>query len=94
MSTGPIWLVPRIWFGEVERLGMQRCTPFGYVLNVIGGLLWFAGILMIPGMPAFIIYRGVVGTFCWSLLWLLAAPFLAIIIGSILIGASWTLANR
>lgn len=94
MSTDPIWIAPRIWFGEIERIGMQRCTPVGYLLNCSGGLLWFIGLLMIPAMPAYLAYRGIVGTFYWSLLWLLAIPFLIIIVGSILIGVSWTLANR
>jgi hypothetical protein len=28
-----IWTTPRIWFDEVERIGMQRCTPVGYMIN-------------------------------------------------------------
>jgi hypothetical protein len=94
MSTDPIWIAPRIWFDEVERIGMQRCTAVGYVLNVIGGNFWFLGIVVLLGMPAYLAYRGFVGTFSWSLLWFLAVPCLMIIVGSILIGVSWTLAYR
>jgi hypothetical protein len=94
MSTCSIWITPRIWFDEVERIGMRRCTPVGYALNGIGGLFWFLGILMIPGMPVYLGYTAVVGTFSWSLLWLLAVPFLVIVVGSVVIGVSWLLACR
>jgi hypothetical protein len=92
--SAPIWLAPRIWFDEVERIGMRRCVPFGYFLNGVGALFWFVGILMLPGMPAYLAYRGIVGSFHWSLLWLLGVPFLIIVVGAILIGVSWTLAYR
>jgi hypothetical protein len=94
MSTCSIWFTPRIWFDEVERIGMKRCTPAGYALNGLGGLFWFCGILMIPGMPVYLGYTVVVGTFFWSLLWLLAAPLVVILLGSVLIGVSWSLACR
>ena len=48
MATDPIcskWITPRIWFDEVERIGMQRCTPIGYAINSIGGDFWALGIL-------------------------------------------------
>src|SRR6266545_5136320 len=92
MSTDPIWLAPRIWFDEVERIGMQRCTPVGYAINSIGGTFWLFGILALLGVPAYLAYRGFFGTFDWSLLWLLTVPFLVVIVGSILIGVSWSLA--
>lgn len=95
MSDAPIcsiWIAPRIWFDEVERIGMQRCTPFGYVLNWLGGLFWLLGILAIFVMPVYLVYRGFAGTFSWWLLWLLALPFVIVFIGALLIGASWTLA--
>lgn len=91
MSTS-IWITPRIWFSEVERIGMQRCTPFGYALNVIGGLFWFVGILLIPGIPVYLVYNAIMGAFSWSRLWLLTIPFLVIFLGSVLIGVSWSLA--
>jgi hypothetical protein len=94
MSMFAIWLTPRIWFDEVERIGMHRCTPFGYALNVLGGLLWFLGILLIPGMPAYLVFLWfIAGTFPWPLLWMLAIPFRIIILGSVLIAMSWLLAG-
>jgi hypothetical protein len=94
MSTGPIWLAPRIWFDEVERIGMQRSTPIGYAINSIGGIFWLFGMLALLGIPPYLAYRGFVGTFYWSILWLLTVPFLVVIVGSILIGVSWSLAHR
>jgi len=73
---------------------MQRCTRVGYAINGIGGIFWFLGILAILGVPAYLVFRGLVGTFYWSLLWLLTIPLLVVIVGSILIGVSWTLAYR
>jgi hypothetical protein len=89
-----IWIAPRIWFDEVERIGMQRCTPVGYVINGLGGIFWLVGILAFLGMPAYLAYRGFAGSFFWSLLWLLAVPFLIILGGSFLIAGSWTMAYR
>src|ERR1022692_1270273 len=84
-----IWIGPRIWLDEVERIGMQRCTPVGYVPNGIGGIFWLLGILAFFGMPVYLAYRGIAGTFfSWSLLWLLAAPFLIVLVGPLLIGGS------
>jgi hypothetical protein len=94
MSKGTVWFAPRIWFDEVERIGMQRCTPIGYAINVVGGLFWFLAILEVPAIPVYLVYRGIVGTFDYSLLWLLIAPFVTLFVGSYLIGQSWALANR
>ena len=60
--------IPRMWFDEVECIGKQRCTPAGYAIQGIGELIGFIGLLMLLGVPAYLAYRGVVGTFDWSLL--------------------------
>src|SRR5438874_991780 len=86
--------IPRIWFDEVERIGKQRCTPFGYALQAFGELVGFFGFLTLLGMPAYLAYRGVVGTFRWSLLWLLALPFAMGMLGWIMVGLSWWMAFR
>jgi hypothetical protein len=93
MSTS-ICLTPRMWFDEVERIGMRRCTPFGYSLNVIGGLFWFAGIVLIFGIPVYLAYTATVGDFSWSSLWLLTIPLVVIFLGSLSIAVSWLLASR
>lgn len=88
-----IWLAPRIWFGEGERIGMQKCTPIGYVLNGVGGILWLAGIVTIFAAPLYLVRRAIGGDFEWVLLWLLLAPLAIVLVGSLLIAASWLLAS-
>src|SRR5262249_2224235 len=82
--------IPRMWFDEVERIGKQRCTPIGYALQVFGELVGFFGLLILLGMPVYLACRGVVGTFNWSLLWLLTVPFVMGIVGSIIVSFSWS----
>ena len=86
--------IPRMWFDEVERIGKQRCTPRGYAVQGIGELVGFLGLLMLLGMPVYLAYRGVVGTFTWSLLWLLTVPFVIGIVGRLLVEFSRWMAFR
>jgi hypothetical protein len=83
-----------MWFNEVERIGKKRCTPVGYALQGIGELIGFCGLLMLLGMPIYLAYRGVVGTFHWPLLWLLAVPFAIGVIDTVIVAFSWSLAHR
>jgi hypothetical protein len=46
------------------------------------------------GVPVYLAYRGVAGTFRWSLLWLLAVPFAIGVAGSVIVAFSWSLASR
>ena len=86
--------IPRIWFDEVERIGKQRCTPFGYALQGVGELIGFVGLLALLGVPFYLAYTVVAGSFLWSLLWLLAVPVVLGIVGSVLVSFSWSLASR
>ena len=86
--------VPRIWFDEVERIGKQKCTPLGYALQGVGDIVGLLGLLMVLGMPVYLAYRGVVGTFTWSLLWLVPAPFVIAIAGRLMVELSWWMAYR
>jgi hypothetical protein len=86
--------VPRMWFDEVERIGKQRCTPVGYALQGVGDLLGFVGLLLLLGTALYLAYRGVAGTFDWSLVWLLAVPLGFGVIGSVIVAFSWRLAHR
>jgi hypothetical protein len=86
--------IPRMWFDEIERIGKQRCTPVGYALQGAGELIGFIGLLTLLGVPIFLAYRGVVGTFHWSLVWLLAVPFVIGIIDTVIVGFSWSLAYQ
>jgi hypothetical protein len=86
--------IPRMWFDEVERIGKQRCTPFGYALQGIGEFVGFLGLLTLLGMPVYLAYRGLVGSFNWSLLWLLTVPFVIGIAGRLIVEFSWSMASR
>jgi uncharacterized membrane protein len=83
-----------MWCDEVERIGKQRCTPAGYVLQGIGELVGFAGLLMLLASPVYLAFQVVVGTFDWRLL---SLPVFAVgfgIVGSTTVAFSWSLAYR
>jgi hypothetical protein len=86
--------IPRMWFDEVERIGKQRCTPFGYALQQVGDLTGFVGLLSLFGVPLYLAYTGVVGSFRWPLLWLLGVPVVVGVVGSVIVSVSWSLARR
>jgi hypothetical protein len=86
--------IPRIWFDEVERIGKQRCTPTGYALQGIGELIGFVGLLTLLGVPVYLAYRGVAGTFSWPLLWFQTVPFVIGVLDTVIVGFSWSLAYR
>src|SRR5262245_58601253 len=86
--------IPRMWFDEVERIGKQRCTPFGYTLQGIGDLVGFLGLLMFLVVPVYLGYSAIVGTFSWSLLWLLLVPVGVGVVGRIMVECSWWMASR
>jgi hypothetical protein len=86
--------IPRIWFDEVERIGKQRCTPFGYVLQGIGDLVGFLGLIALLGVPVYLGYTAIVGTFTWSLLWLLLVPIAVGVVGRVMVELSWWMAFR
>jgi hypothetical protein len=93
-SARGVMFIPRMWFDEVERVGKQRCTPLGHALQIVGELIGFLGLLLLPGVPLYLAYRGLVGAFRWGLLWLLAVPVVLGIVGSVIVGYSWSLAYR
>ena len=86
--------IPRIWCDEVERIGKQRCTPVGYALQGVGELIGLVGLLTLLGVPIYLAYRGVVGTFRWPLVGLLAVPLVIGIVDTIVVEFSWRLAYR
>lgn len=83
-----------MWDNESQRIGKQKCTPLGYKLHCIAELLGFIGLLLLLGIIAYLVYRGIVGTFQTPLLWLLATPFVLGVIGEALYQYSWILADR
>ena len=59
-----------------------------------GELVGFLGLLTLLGIPVYLAYRGIVGTFEWSLLWLLAVPLVLGIVGRVMVEFSWWMASR
>jgi hypothetical protein len=86
--------IPRIWSGEIERIGKKRCTPFGYAVQGIGELIGFFGLITLLGTPLYLMYRGVNGTFTWPLLWMMLIPLLIGTVGTVMVAFSWALARR
>lgn len=86
--------IPRMWSDEVERIGKQKCTPFGYALQLAGDLIGFVGLLMLVAIPIYLVSRGVVGSFHWRLLLILVVPFVVGVFGVFIVGFSWHLAAR
>ena len=62
--------VQPMWSDEVERIGFRRCTPIGYALHGVAGLLGFIGLLLLLAALVYLAHRGVNGTFEPSLLWM------------------------
>jgi hypothetical protein len=82
-----------MWDNESERIGKQRCTPLGYALHGVAELLGFIGLLLLPGIAVFLIYRGITSDFRLRLLWLLSVPFALGIFAQVLYRYSWRLAS-
>ena len=71
-----------MWFDEVERIGKQRCTPIGYVLQQVGEIVGFIGLLTFFVAPAYLGFPGLI------------VPIVLGILGTIMVSYSWSLASR
>lgn len=83
-----------MWDNEAERIGKMRCTPVGYALHSISDLIGLVALITLFVMPAFLVYRGVVGAFHVRLMWLLLIPFAIAFLGNLVYRFSWYLAMR
>jgi hypothetical protein len=83
-----------MWHHESQRLGKQKCTPAGYALHVIAEMIGFLGLLLLFGMPAFLIWQWLNDAFQAKLLWLLALPPVIGVVSEGLFQFSWWLARR
>lgn len=81
-----------MWDNESQRIGKQKCTPFGYAIHGVADLV--VGLLLLIGTLVYLAHRGIAGTFDASLLWLFAAPFGLGGISEVLYQYSWKLAMR
>lgn len=83
-----------MWDNESQRIGKQKCTPWGYTLHGVAELLGFIGLLFLFGLLVYFIYRSVAQSFESSLFWLLVIPFGVGIVSRALYQFSWDLAVR
>jgi len=79
-----------MWSSENERKGFQQCTPAGYTIHGIGGLVLFAGGLCAVVSAGLLLSR----TFHRWLLWLILIPVALLVIGWLLDRTAWWLAER
>lgn len=86
--------VQPMWSDEVERIGFRRCTPLGYALHGIGGVLGFIGLLSLFASLVYAAYRGIAGTFDTSLLWMPVAGLGFGVVGGSLTALARSLAKR
>jgi hypothetical protein len=78
-----------MWDNLSESIGMQKCTPFGYVLNNIARLLGVIGLYLLLGLIIFFLLYRPVPTF-----WFFTVPFIIGFIAQILFLYSWHLAEK
>jgi hypothetical protein len=83
-----------MWDNESERIGKQKCTPFGYALHGIADLLGIIGLFLLIGIAGYLVHRGIAGTFRPPLLCILMIPFSLGLVGNALFRLSWMLARR
>ena len=83
-----------MWDNESQRIGKQKCTPWGHTMQGIAELLGFIGLLLLLGVGIYLGYRGVSGTFQAVLFWLLVIPFGIALVSQGLYQFSWVLAAR
>jgi hypothetical protein len=83
-----------MWDHESQRIGKQKCTPRGYALHGIAELFGVSGLLLLIGLPVYLILEAVAGSFVRSMLWLLVLPLGFALVGQALYQFSWLLASR
>ncbi|MBU4271106.1 MAG: hypothetical protein KKE86_06370 [Planctomycetes bacterium] len=83
-----------MWDSENQRLGLKACKPVGYFLRGLADLIGFVGLILLVGMPIYVVYRSLAHSFSWHLCWFLLIPFGVGIIGQSLCWISWRLATK
>lgn len=89
----PVWFPP-IWDSESERIGKQKCTPFGAMLHGVSDLFGLVSLISVPTVLIALLVELVKGPFQLHSLWLLLVPYVFTNIGRFLYGYSWKLAER
>ncbi len=82
-----------MWDNESQRIGMQKCTSFGYSLHGYGELIGFLGLLALVVTVGYMVFLAVIGSFGSSSWWLLSIPFGMGIISEVMVQISWMIAK-
>lgn len=83
-----------MWSNEVERIGLQRCTPLGYRLRAFGELFGALGLLALFVVAGWLMKRASAGTFDGALWWWCAVPVVCVVLEYSFVAAGWSLARR
>ncbi|HVU62856.1 MAG TPA: hypothetical protein VHC70_02675 [Phycisphaerales bacterium] len=83
-----------MWDNESQRIGKQKCTPFGYALHASADLIGFLGLILLLVTFGVWIWKWMHGTFHTSTLWLLTIPLGVGTVSEVLYHLSWWLAVR
>jgi hypothetical protein len=83
-----------MWDNESQRIGMQKCTPFGYALRVAADLIGIVGLLVLLVVPVLWLVLAIVGAFQTWHFWLIGVPFSIGLVSELLFQCSWKLALR
>jgi len=86
--------ITRMWFSENERSGFMTCTPAGYRLVGVAGLVGILGWLQFLVLVAIFILFGITRLFEPPSLWLFALPISFRFAAQLLDGIGRSLARR
>ena len=81
-----------MWDHENQRIGKQKCTPFGYALHVIADLLGMVGLLLLIGTAVF--SEEIADACHMPRFQILAIPFGIGLVSEALYRISWVIAHR
>jgi hypothetical protein len=83
-----------MWDNLSQKIGKQKCTPFGFMLHSLASSLGAVGFLLLLVLSLYLGYSLLSGNFHRSLLWLLSAPFGMGLLAQIMYMFSWHLADK
>ena len=83
-----------MWDHESQRIGKQKCTPYGDRLHGLAELLGFVGLLVLLAFAIYLACRWNDGTVHRSLWWALAFPLAVGLVAEGLYWYSWRLASH
>lgn len=86
--------VTRMWFSENERNGFKTCSPTGYHLVSIAGLIGFLGWVLFLLLIAALILSAATRLFSFPTLWLFVVPPAFRFVAQFLDGYGRSLATR